>query len=394
LPVANNKRCWLRLYQLPVVAQVQILLSSSIMAAVPLLAPVATQVTSFAAKYADNSIDPYAGNYTAPMHPFCEGPMIAAATQIMQHVKALDPNQPLAFIGIFEYPGEECGRSMVFHSLSTFPSTFGVTSEWDNKSFAFVQEVTLGGEINSVEFTEDNFDHCLDNLVEINVPVTCDCMDEILMAAAPEAELFGPYADNDVTKRTFCTRCMMFLPAPYVPLVINRQLRPHQLYIELGGAIRADNKAVQCSALLGWLVMAMVREGATLPSPVCQPMPNMPFADAALLGHRRRVLYSQLPGLDASNIGLPTAHLAATQQLVTYVGNLVQGQLESRQAEEDRAQAAKERHEKANDPNLPREEQQDLICHMCAATDISSAPEIYHRLANAGKMTASLWRRS
>ncbi len=352
------------------------------MAAVPAPIP----IRSFASKYADIATDPYLGDYAAPMSQFSEDATRRTANQLHQQVRGMDTAKPNAYIGMFAFPNEEAGRSMVFHGITPFPQTFGVPSPWDDKVFAFAQDVTPGGDIMTVEFVEEYFARSLANDAEMNVPDTLLHMDALLSAdlAVP---LLGPFDDNAVEIRKLRTRNMMFVPPAYLPIVIGRRLTPRQLYTELAGAIRADNKSIMCAPLIKWIFMTLVREEGVgpLPSPVLQAMPILPFADPVLLSHRRQVLLHQLPDLDPTR-AQPADTLAAHTQLINFVGTLVSDQQLARQAMEDRAIAADARRAQADGPKLPREELQASICHLCGVDNIEDAPMVYHRIANCKKM--------
>ena len=64
---------------------------------------------------------------------------------------------PNAYIGMYAYPGEECGRSMVLHSVARFPRGIGRPTPWDARTYAYIQDV-VEGEIVSVSLPSAQFE--------------------------------------------------------------------------------------------------------------------------------------------------------------------------------------------------------------------------------------------
>ncbi|KAL7577855.1 hypothetical protein ACA910_010601 [Epithemia clementina (nom. ined.)] len=130
----------------------------------------------------------------------------------------------------------------------------------------------------------------------------------------------------------------MYVPPRYVPIVGGRRFSPRELWTDLVGPIRADNKRAECQELVNWCMHALMRASAANPQLMQSPPPEVPIADAALASHRRAILYRQLPNTDpvvktrASNV--PT-------QLVQLVGQLVTNQRQAQDDERDRLDAAK-----------------------------------------------------
>ena len=76
-----------------------------------------------------------------------------------------------------------------------------------------------------------------------------------------------------------------------LPLVINRRLKPREVWTDLVGAIEAE------VLLADWATLAAVRPGVGSPSNARQPLPQVPLVDAAFLRHRRDVLLRQVLAL-------------------------------------------------------------------------------------------------
>ncbi len=85
----------------------------------------ATPPATFATCYADASTDVYGGNYAALMHNFWDTNWALSATQLFTAVKNMGVDSPVAFVGMFSAPGEECGCTLCFHSIAPFPAVLG-----------------------------------------------------------------------------------------------------------------------------------------------------------------------------------------------------------------------------------------------------------------------------
>jgi hypothetical protein len=343
---------------------------------VPPAAIPATPPTTFVERYANTSNDPWNGEYGGYMRTFRDTNNPLTSADMFTAACNMGTDTPNAYIGLFTYEGEECGRTMVLHGLSTFPTVLGRHTDWDNKTYAFVQDVDEG-DITSVEIQDGFFERTRQQNYS-NVPGTLPRMDE-LVAAEPDDELIGPFDTDDANIVQSRTRILIGVPPKYLPIVINRRLRPKQVWTELIGAIRVDGNVEDCQELVDWAILGLCRHAANRPCSSVQRLPVAPLADGHLNRHRRAILFQQLPGANPRNA--PAGAVVPTQ-LVNLVGQLVHNQQTAR--EEDTARA-----NTATAERLPSgfwgAATTARLCLLCGVTDELDLPELWLRLAAAGK---------
>lgn len=343
----------------------------------PIPAIPAPRPTTFAALYADHSSDPYDGDYAAVMRNFRDRGAALSHNVMHDLAAGVAITTPNAYIGMYEYPGEECGRSMVLHSVARFPRVIGRPTPWDARTYAYIQDV-VDGEIVSVALPSVQFERT-NGILYTNVPGTDARMTE-LWAHEPDVELLGPFAEDDANVRQSRTRRLMYVPPRFLPIVINRRLSPRELWVDLVGAIEAEGMTDSCRELVDWVKLTGVRHDAALPSHVCQATPAVPLADANFIRHRKTILLQQLPGLVPAPAGAGSdAHVA---QMANFVGQLVN---ESRISREE----ARDRQDETRAPKLPSshwgEAACQLLCLLCGVTTEADLPEVWLALAAAGK---------
>ena len=342
---------------------------------VPTAAIPATLPKTYSELYADANSDPWNGNYGPVMRTFRDDNNPLSSTDMFAAAKSMGTDTPNAYIGLFAYENEECGRSMVLHAISTYPTVLGRTTNWDNKTYASVQDVD-DGDITSIEIGNGIFERTR-AATSVNVPGTLVRVDELLLAE-PDNELIGPFQATDVNIVQRRTRIVMSLPPKYIPLVVNRRLTPKQIWTDLVGAIRADGNVEDCQELVNWAMLALTRHAATQPSATLQQLPVAPLADSLLNRHRRQVLFRQLPGADPRNT--PASAVVPTQ-LVNLVSQLVNNQRTAREEDTKRADTA-------SAERLPSlywgAAATARLCMLCNVTDEADLPELWLRLAAAG----------
>ena len=92
----------------------------------------------------------------------------------------------------------------------------------------------------------------------------------------------------------------MYVPAPYVGLLLGANLTPIESWHRLRGAIVDAAAEEACQPLIDWLRAALVRAGPDTYYALMVPEPSAPLTDALLIQHRHRLLLIHLPGLDPS----------------------------------------------------------------------------------------------
>jgi hypothetical protein len=321
--------------------------------------------------------DPYQGVYGPVLREYrteFAAPNHMALTDMAARA---DVCQPMAFIALIRDHAEEAGRSLMVHGVHKYPSTVGIPSEWDDKIYAFAGDVD-DGDITTIAFEDDCFTKTRGELYT-NVPSSYNRMDE-LWGAEPDDELLGPFEDEDALIGASRTRHIMYVPPKYVPIIANRRLSPKELWFELVGTIRADGAEEDCEELVKWCMLAAIREDDTLPSASLMTAPMIPLSDRRLKTHRKWLLHQQLPALRREQPA--TGATAGTEQLVNFVGQMVNEHKEARLQ-------AQERSDLARGPKLPSTywgvEACRVLCTLCNVGSEMELPQLWLSLADAGK---------
>jgi hypothetical protein len=253
---------------------------NQLLPAAPIVPANGTAFTSFSQLYSDESKDPCQRNYARIMHRIDPNRNDAIASEVLfQQAVGLGGSAPQAYLC--------CGTTNNGPKIycSHLPSKFlgaldGTPTLWDNLSFAFLGEVVQG----------------LDNLTDLPVlpPVLQD----------DEAE--------EVTVRNY-----VFLPAVYIPLVLNSKgYTPKQLWEVLHPALVQRQELDVCLPLVQWMQAASMGTATLQPLEMGDPIITLPLtsptADELLLAHRHAILHQALPGLKAPPPSLETALTHAT----------------------------------------------------------------------------------
>ena len=121
------------------------------------------------------------------------------------------------------------------------------------------------------------------------------------LAGDPNLTLLGPYGAEDAGVETICCRKTVYVPAPYVGLLLGADLTPIEAWHFLrGGAIVDATADEACRPLIDWLQAALVRTGPDAYSALMVLEPLAPLPDALLLQFHHWMLLSHLPVLNPS----------------------------------------------------------------------------------------------
>ena len=124
----------------------------------------------------------------------------------------------------------------------------------------------------------------------------------------------------------------MYVPAPYVGLLLCADLTPVEACNRLQGDIVDAAAEDDCRPLIDWLHAAIVRSVPNTYSAVIVPEPSEPLPDALLIQHRHRLLISHLPKLDPSINQAAGTRITETVQEVAV--ELRETQLENKRVRE------------------------------------------------------------
>ena len=293
-------------------------------AIVPPAAPSAVFYRDF---FADGSNDPFAGEYTAALAPYLITGGGAALTPA--NVRDLIANArlqgtPTAFL----LQHEDDHKLHIYVQLERFDRRMGLpVTPYDGNMYASKGELRRN-QHQTVHFEDDRFNQT----ANMRIP-TANLVDAEI-AAAPNADILGPYNAGDADTEVIRTRFTCFVPAPYVSLFLAKPLTPREAWDTVRGQIVTDGREAACEALIQYLRAAFTVQAGTATG-VQVTVPVVPLSEASLEDRRQRILEQDFPALN------PALRLVHNQQIVNHLGQLVLEQQQSRQDKKDRAQAAK-----------------------------------------------------
>ena len=133
-------------------------------------------------------------------------------------------------------------------------------------------------------------------------------------------KMMGPYGAGDAGVESVRCRKTVYVPAPYVGLLLGGDLTPVEAWQRLRGDIVDAAAEDAYRPIVDWLRAALTRSGPDAPSTLVVQDSLAPLPDALLLEHRNRLLLSHLPGLD------PSINRAAGTRIAETVGEVAQEQ--------------------------------------------------------------------
>ena len=108
----------------------------------------------------------------------------------------------------------------------------------------------------------------------------------------PNVTLLGPYGAGYVWAEIICCQKTVYVPAPYVGLLLSDNITPVEAWKCLQGAIVSTAAEAACPHIIDWLRAAIVRSGPSTHSALMVSNPSAPLPDALLLHHRHHLLLS------------------------------------------------------------------------------------------------------
>jgi len=325
----------------------------------------------FSEFYRDGELDPCRGDYTRIMERF--DPEVNAGTS---HVMLLEQAvqygpEPQAYLVCTERQDQT--RIFCLHLPSRYAGSLdGSPTPWDMKSFAFLGEITQGF-VSTIELPNMVF-RTVANIRAKTSDYIVTHLDELETYGIPQA----PAEEPDSTLIT--TRTIMYLPARYVPLLLNPSgYTLRQTWEILYPALVDADDLIKCNALIKWLrAVTMSSEGpapamASRPSSAAIPL-TVPLADANLIAHRSRFLRQALPGLFTPPESLERA---ITQMAAAVTQNT-----------QDNKQAREEKAVRALTPKLPSEKYSstiNILQEYLQVPDELNLPRLWHQWANCHK---------
>jgi hypothetical protein len=78
----------------------------------------------------------------------------------------------------------------------------------------------------------------------------------------PEANLLGPFGNDDAGTEVIHVCYAILAPFRYVCLLIHHPLLPREAWVQLAGDIYANDKQEECAPLIDWLLHAVLTRQA------------------------------------------------------------------------------------------------------------------------------------
>ena len=225
--------------------------------------------------------------------------MNAAAAQTPARVShqiyaASQQGEPIAFLLWHATPGlaedRNPGRVSLLHSISHYVSRMGrPTSKWDDRTFANQGDVSYGTA--PLEMWYPTYLH-LASAVYIPRAASIDTS----LAGYPNVTLLGTYGTVDAGDENIRCCKTVYVPAPYVGLLLSKDLSPVEAWNRLCGEIVDAGAEATCRPIIDWLRAAIVRSGPNKHSTLMVPNALAPLTETLFLQHRHRLLLIHLPG--------------------------------------------------------------------------------------------------
>ena len=179
-------------------------------------------------------------------------------------------------------------------SVSHYTSQMGrPTRKWDNRTFTNRGDVS--NDTAPLAVWDPTYLHLLPAVYVLNA-VAIDTS----LAGDTNLTLLGPYGAGDAEVEIIRCRKTVYVPAPYVGLLLSTDLSPAQAWNRLCGVIVDAATTAACRPIIAWLHDAIVRSGLNTHSALVVPNPSAPLPDTILLQHRHQIIISHLSGLKPS----------------------------------------------------------------------------------------------
>ena len=183
----------------------------------------------------------------------------AAQTQAsvsQQIYAAIQQGEPTAFLLWHARPGinkdRYLGRVLLLHSVIHYASRMGrPTSQWDNWTFTNRGDVSYGTVTLAVWYST-----YLHLAPAVYVPSAAAI--DTSLAGDPNVALLGPYGAGDSGAEIIRCCKTVYVPAPYVGLLLIYNITPVEACNRLRGEIVDAAAETDCRPVINWLCAAIV----------------------------------------------------------------------------------------------------------------------------------------
>ena len=108
-------------------------------------------------------------------------------------------------------------------------------------------------------------------------------MIDTAIAEDPNLKMLGTYAAGDAGVESICCRKTVYVPAPYVGLLLSSDLTPVEDWQRLRVAIADAAAEDACRPIVDWIRASLVRSGPNALSALRVPDTSAPLPNALLL---------------------------------------------------------------------------------------------------------------
>ena len=249
----------------------------------PDLAP---PICTYCAYFSRPETDPFSGDYTAVLDPYCVYLMNAVAaptpTRVAQQIyAAIQHGDPTAFLLWHATPGltvyHDPRHFYLLHSVSYHTSWMGrPPCRWYDDTFANRGDVAYGTALLS------QWDPAYIPLASAVLVPSAAAIDASI-AGDPDLKLLWTYGAGDAGFESICCRKTVYVPAPYFGLFLGSDLTPIEAWHRVRVAIIDAAAEGACRPIIHWLRAALVRSGSNALSALRVPEPSASLPDTLLL---------------------------------------------------------------------------------------------------------------
>ena len=202
---------------------------------------------------------------------------------------------------------------MLLHSVSQLASRLGrPATKWDSRAFYAT------GDVVADTVYPANWEPRYLNLLWKPVSVPISTSIDAALETTPQPLLLDPVVDGATGANAVWVRHTVYVPPPFVPIILSGKLRPFEAWQRLRGELVTDNLEADYWEVVDWLRFALVCSAPNAFYHLFTAKNIDPLVEAVLLNHQNDVLIWDLPGLDPS-LSRATGYLIATNigELVT-----------------------------------------------------------------------------
>jgi hypothetical protein len=337
------------------------------MAAPPPPGPAQAPMMYYRDYFADESNDPFNGQYTQVMAPYAV-PLANAMTPANVRnlaYSAKDQGLPTAFV-LFH---ESDSKLHIYLQLDKFSTRMGMApTQWDDDVFAAKGELNYNHQI-TVLWRNSYFQQT----AAIRIPST-----ELInntYAADPDIIHLGPYEPESADTTVHHVRNTCYVPPKYVPLFLAGPMTPRQAWEVVQTQIANDGNSEACAPLIQYIKATITRSTMNVVPVVAVADPIVPLADDLLLTRRRKIIETNFPALNQNLARLQQNQIAGQLGLLVNETRTAR-EIDQRRRAEDKVKTPAQY---LGDVNLIK------LLRYCNIADAAALPTFWNQISKSSK---------